>query len=79
MAGSSKEKWQMYVSCNTSAIVQAEVSQEVSNNCFPTDVVAPWKPSTVHLFFALVLDFRMNGLRTVVNDKGEHCPGGTAL
>lgn len=67
MAGSSKEKWQMDVSCNTSAIVQAEVSQEVSNNCFPTDVVAPWKPSTVHLFFALVLGFQDEW----VEDGGE--------
>lgn len=79
MAGSSKGKWQTYVSCSTSAIVQTEVSQEVSNNCFPTDVVAPWKPSTVHLFFTLVLGLQNEW----VEDGGEwqgwalswrHCP-----
>lgn len=62
MAGSSKDKWQKHVSWSSLATAQMELSQSLTQvesiTAFPLTQEILWKPSTVHLFFALVLGLK---------------------
>lgn len=79
MAGSSKGKWQTHVSFSTLAIVQTELSQGISNDCFPTDVVPRGSLQQSICSSPWSWGFSMNGMRMVENDKDKPYVGGPAL